>query len=61
MSGIKQVGISDKNGELHRKLEFIIKNMPSKNGAWQKMTMSRAIRQLVEEKYYELKAKPVDK
>lgn len=55
MSGIKQVGISDKNGELHRKLEFIIKNMPSSNG-WAKMTMSRAIRQLVEEKYYELKA-----
>lgn len=55
MSGIKQVGISDKNGELHRKLEFIIKNMPSSNG-WANMTMSRAIRQLVEEKYYELKA-----
>lgn len=55
MSRIKQVGISDKNGELHRKLEFIIKNMPSSNG-WAKMTMSRAIRQLVEEKYYELKA-----
>lgn len=55
MSGIKQIGIADQNGDLHRKLEFIVKNMPSKNG-WAKMTMSRAIRQLVEEKYYELKA-----
>lgn len=56
MSGIKQIGIADPKGELHRKLDFIKQFMPSKNG-WSKMTMSRAIRQLVEEKYYELKAR----
>lgn len=53
---MKQIGITDPKGDLHRKLEYIQKFMPAKNG-WQKMTMSRAIRQLVDEKYYELKAK----
>lgn len=51
---MKQIGITDKTGDYSRKLEYICKKTPKKDK--KAMTYSRVIRELIESRYYELKA-----
>ena len=56
---MKQIALTDKTGDYSRKLEYICKKTPKKDK--KAMTYSRVIRELIEARYYELKAKSESK